>query len=207
MAYRVKRRWLEERLHSLNLKKKDLADAIEKPASRITDLLKGERRLQISEAVKLAGRLKCSLHEIYSVFGITARNKGYGKLLISGYIDATTGAMIARSDMAGEILEEIDAPFPGYEGIAVRIKGTSMSPRYRDGEIVGFSRDGQDIKHLINQEVVVETEDGRILLKTLHLGTRADKYTLVSLNPNDAPIMDVGVRWAAPIDFHIPRKG
>jgi hypothetical protein len=205
-ARKVDSKWIRERIKEVHESQSSFARALGIGAPRVVELLEGSRRLQIREAFVAGEFLKVPIHEIYRAFAVNPPKRGYGKLLVSGYIDATSGAITVRADVVGDRLDEIDAPFPGYEGSVARIHGTSMAPRFRDGEIIAFSPGLHDIRQLLNTEVVAELEDGRILLKTLHKGNQDNLYTITSLNPDDPPIVNVAVRWAAPIDFHIPRR-
>lgn len=200
----INKAWVKERLADLGLTQAALAAHMGWAAARVTEILQGKRRVEVAEAVRIADFLRTDLSTIHSVLGIVTKNN-YGRLLLAGYIDATSGSITLRVGMENA-LEEIDAPFPGYLGRAVRIKGRSMDPRYRDGEVICFTPDGQDISHLLGGEAVIETEDGRLLLKILQKGTEKDRYTLVSLNRDEEPIQNIAVRWAAQVDFLIPRR-
>ncbi len=101
-------------------------------------------------------------------------------------------------------LEEIDAP-PGYQnGCAVIVRGDSFSPRYLDGEVLAYRKDGADLKKLIGAEAICKLVDGRLLLKRLTRSSIPGRYTLLSINPTTPPIPDVELEWAAKIDWHKP---
>lgn len=202
----VQKAKIVKRLKELDKTQRALAAYLDLSPSRITELLNGERRLQLAEAERLREFLGWSLEEVHLAFGIVALEKPYGRLTIWGYIDANSGRIIVRSDVDPPLLEYIDAPFPGYRGLCLKIKGNSMAPRYRDGEVIGFTKGQHDFARLINQEVVVATLDGRLLLKVLHPGNGNGVYTLSSLNLEDEPILNVELDWVAPIDWHMPRR-
>lgn len=203
---KVDKPWVQRRLREIHKTQAAFAAALGIYPSGMTNLLKGLRELSAEEAHDAAKFLDVSLMQVYEAFGLSARRMPYGKLIIRGYIDATSGTVTLRADVDSGPLEEIDAPFPGYLGCAVKIKGASMAPRYLDGEAIGYTPDGHDISRLIGGEVVAELEDGRRLLKILQRGTEPDHYSLISLNRDEAPIQNVRLKWAAPVDWHLPRR-
>lgn len=202
----INRRWIDDRLNLLDMKKHELAAAMAIAPPRLSELLRGKKMLRASEANAMAIALRAPVTQIFNVFGIGQLRQTYGTLAITGYIDASSGVIIERTGMESGVLDEIDAPFPGYGGMVARVKGNSMAPRFRDGEVVGFTPDGHDVGRLVGSEVVVCTEDGRMLLKILAKGTEPDRYTLLSLNRDEELIHNVAIAWAAPLDWHIPSR-
>ena len=60
----MKRSWIEHRLKHLGHTKGDLAQAMDLPPSRISEILSGKRALKISELSQLATFLELPLHQI-----------------------------------------------------------------------------------------------------------------------------------------------
>lgn len=204
-ATRIRKSSIVARLEEVGSNQRGLAAALNIHPPGVTQLLHGARRLSAREAELAAQHLRWSLEDVYMAFGMG--QKGYGKLPVWGYIDASSGSIIDRASVEPTApLEEIDAPFPGYIGRCVKIKGSSMAPRYRDGEAIGFTFGDHDILGLINNEAVIETVDGRLLLKILHRGDRPHRYTLTSLNAGEEPILNIEIERAAPVDWHLPRR-
>ncbi len=86
---------------------------------------------------------------------------------------------------------------------AVEVQGSSMLPVYKSGTILYYSMQLPP-DEMIGEQCVVKLEDERTLVKTLTRGKERGLYTLVSFNAD--PIEDVGVIWAAPIDWIKPRR-
>jgi phage repressor protein C with HTH and peptisase S24 domain len=117
---------------------------------------------------------------------------------ISGYVGA--GAVIYPIDesMWPAGLEEVDLPPGVYSDYAAfKVRGDSNYPAYRHNDIIFVKKDGGPAHEYVNRECVVETEDGRRLLKTVTLGSKKGHYTLVSFNA--PPLPDERVVWAAPV--------
>jgi len=116
---------------------------------------------------------------------------------VSGYVGA--GQEVVMIDVPGE-LGEIEAPARlGPDGVALKVRGDSMRPAYRDGDLVFYDRKyaGTDLRTLIGEECVVCLSDDRIFVKEMYPGSRPGFWTLVS--HNDAPRADVEVAWAAKV--------
>jgi HTH-type transcriptional regulator, cell division transcriptional repressor len=82
-----------------------------------------------------------------------------------------------------------------------------MLPTYAIGEyIAGIKRYGKSIASGINQDCIVETQEGETLCRRLRQGVKPNHYTLMCLNPNtivDPPVYyDVQLVSAAPIVWH-----
>lgn len=96
----------------------------------------------------------------------------------------------------------VDAPPSGADGVeAVEVRGGSMYPLIEDGAVLYYSK-MLPPDEMLNKRCVVKLEDERVLVKTLKRGAERGLYTLASFNAPD--IEDVGVIWAAPIDWIKP---
>lgn len=118
---------------------------------------------------------------------------------LAGYVGAGQEVYQFDEDGAGYV----DAP-PGATSAteAVEVRGESMLPLYEDGTILYYSKQmSPDV--MLGRRCIVRLEDERVLVKTLRRGSERGLWTLVSLNAPD--IEDVGVQWAAPIDWIKPR--
>ncbi|HEU4682970.1 MAG TPA: S24 family peptidase [Nitrospira sp.] len=98
--------------------------------------------------------------------------------------------------------EYVKAPPEGSENVvAAKVRGESMLPMLRDGWVVYWSK-LLPPSELVNTLAVCQAMDGRIMVKTIHHGSKAGFWDLVSLN---ADVMrDVELEWAAPIDWIRP---
>jgi repressor LexA len=89
---------------------------------------------------------------------------------------------------------------PGDEMVAVRVRGDSMAPVYRAGDIViGRKVYGADISAAINRDCIVLTESGDGFLKVLRKGSRKSEYALQPYNSGYDTIERVAIEWAAPV--------
>lgn len=96
--------------------------------------------------------------------------------------------------------EWIEAP-PGLQNAAaVNVRGESMLPAYRPGDLLFFSLDinGPRIPDdALGHDCAVQLHDGTVYVKRLARGSKARRYTLRSYAADD--IENVVVDWAQPI--------
>lgn len=95
-------------------------------------------------------------------------------------------------------LSEIEAPFPlPDDAIAFQVEGTSMWPRYDDGDVVICRNRDRDPVDLIGFEAAVRTAKGRRYLKRVLSGKSRGVYDLESHNAE--PIRGVKIVWASEV--------
>lgn len=95
--------------------------------------------------------------------------------------------------------EEIEGPPGLHNPAAVVVRGDSMEPAYRDGDLLVFEQAASAPVNAAGQDCVCETDAGTVYVKTLQAGTRPDRFHLVSYNPRSPIISDARLRWAEPI--------
>lgn len=97
-------------------------------------------------------------------------------------------------------LDVLEFSVSGSDLFAIEVRGDSMFPVYRDGEVLVCSRfRGPHLDNLIGLDCAVLTLDGKGYVKLLKRGRRAGRYTLKSYNLTTDDIDDVSLQWAAPI--------
>lgn len=119
------------------------------------------------------------------------------------------GEVLFSTDPNDEICSHDDLPKvprpPLVTGrlMALRVIGSSMLPKYEDGDVVYVRRDHDGIlPKYLNRYCAVRTADGGTYLKILAPGSEAGRYTLRSLNAAD--MENVEVLWASPVLFVMP---
>lgn len=138
--------------------------------------------------------------------------------------DQLTGAglevpVLGKIGAGGEILYYIDPddeinghdiervprpPLAMGKLMALEVVGSSMLPKYEEGDIIYIRRDHDGIlPSYLNKYCAVRTADGGTYLKILAPGSIAERYTLRSLNAPD--MENVEVIWASKVCFVMPR--
>lgn len=108
---------------------------------------------------------------------------------VVGYIGAGAVVWPIDDNELGNGIDEIDAPPGVTSGIALKIRGDSMYPKFDAGDIVVCESTPREISSLINKVCYVKLTDGRAYLKILRRGSTPSRWSLHSHNA--PPIEDV----------------
>jgi phage repressor protein C with HTH and peptisase S24 domain len=120
-----------------------------------------------------------------------------------GYVGA--GDLYYPDPVAGPWVgfDVVEAPWPDV--VAVKVKGRSMEPVYRDGDLLFFSTGGNLApSDCIGEDCIVQVRSGPAYIKAIERGTKPSRYKLVSYDGETPPIDNVDIEWAAPVR-HVTR--
>lgn len=158
----------------------------------VKNLMETNGDVKLATLTKLAGALDVPLEVLLTAPPVS----------IVGYIGA--GGTVVFEEFATE--ESVPRP-PSISGQleALVVRGDSMFPKYKDGDIIYIQRhhDGL-LDTYIGEECAVRLESGETYLKQLIKGSEPEKFTLISINA--PPIEDVDVEWATPVLFVMPAR-
>lgn len=91
--------------------------------------------------------------------------------------------------------------------VAVEVEGNSMEPAYTEGDLLFYSRDALGVPtEAIGRMCIAADEAGRVWVKQVKIGTAAGLFNLLSINPSGANMIDVRLKWAAPVKLHLPKE-
>jgi repressor LexA len=162
----------------------------------VKDLLEKTNDVSMSTLTRLAGALDVPLYELLAA----------PRVPIVGKIGA--GGTVIFEDVGEDI--EADRTVirpPGISGplIALLVEGSSMLPKYKDGDIIYIQRahDGVLLDYL-GEDCAVRLTTGETYIKQLIKGSSPGLFTLLSLNA--PPIENVEVEWATPVVFIMPAR-
>jgi phage repressor protein C with HTH and peptisase S24 domain len=182
--------------------KRSLSKAAELSESAVRDLLTRTDNPGIGTLTKIAEALEMPVDRLTGA-GLTVP--------ILGNIGAG-GEVIFATDPDIELNGDNEFPSvprpPLVTGrlMALQVVGSSMLPKYEDGDIIYVRRDHEGLlPTYLNRYCAVRTGDGGTFLKVLSPGSEAGRYTLRSLNAPD--MENVEVVWASPVLFVMPKQG
>lgn len=158
----------------------------------VKDLLEKTEDVRLSTLTKLASALDVSIQELVATPPVP----------VVGYIGA--GGSVIFEDMG---TEDIVLRPPGISGslIALMVRGSSMLPKYKDGDIIYIQRDHEGIlPDYIGDDCAVRLSTGETFIKQIIHGNEPGKFTLLSLNAE--PIENVEIEWATPVLFIMPAR-
>lgn len=150
----------------------------------------------------MADYLETSLDDLVRKLGAAISPGAMVSSLVVGYVGAGETVFSIDDHEKGSGLYKIDAPQGEGGGVCVVVRGSSMSPRFRDGEHLGYSREeGLDLAKCYGRECVVQTKDGRQLVKIVEPGSTAGDVTLVSVNSATPIEQNVPIEWVGPVTW------
>lgn len=198
----MEKKWFQQRLRQLGKTQRGLAKHMGLDPSRITEILNESRSIKIEEAVEIADYLETPLDDLVSKLGAAIARSARASSLVVGYVGAGETVLSIDDHAKGGGLYKIDAPQGEGGGVCVVVRGHSMAPRFKDGEHLGYSREeGLDPANCYGRECVVQTKDGRQLVKIVEPGSVAGEVTLISVNASTPIEHNVPVEWVAPVSW------
>ena len=155
----------------------------------------GTRSLNVESALKYSKAFRVNHYWLLTGIG---NPDTLMSVPVVGYVGA--GAVLFPADNHVKVngLDMVEAPPTGDVAvIAVIVRGDSMFPAYRDGDIIFLDKEPSSAEYYLNKECVVTLPGGEKYLKTVTKGSQPGLYTLMSWNA--PPIVDVEVESAVPV--------
>lgn len=119
-----------------------------------------------------------------------------GQVTMIGRIGA--GDRVTHFGISETQLRPIPAPPDVKRGIAAIVRGASMQPAYREGDVVIATEHLGSYDELIGRDCFVQVKDGPLYLKILKKAAKG-QFHLESYNPDTKPILGQTIEWAAPV--------
>jgi transcriptional regulator with XRE-family HTH domain len=195
------RETIERVMQEKGFSRRSLSKAAELSESAVRDVLSRTDNPGIGTLTKIADALEMPADEL----------TGAGlRVPILGNIGA--GGEVLFATDPDEELNDFDSlpsvprpPLAVGRLMALQVVGSSMLPKYENGEIIYVRRDHEGVlPAYLNRYCAVRTAEGGTFLKILSPGTQAGRYTLRSLNAPD--MENVEVVWAAPVLFTMAKQ-
>lgn len=124
-----------------------------------------------------------------------------GNTRVMGYVGAGSRVYAENADTLDFIRKPPGAP-DGAEAVIVR--GNSMLPLLRAGQVLVYWSKHEDPTHDIGELCVCKlADDESMLVKTVMQGSKKHHFTLTSLA--DEPIVNVLLEWTAPVELILRR--
>lgn len=135
----------------------------------------------VREAARYAKFFKVSLEWLLEGRGEMRPKRGLQSVPLMGIV-AAGSSVLPIEDAAGDgLVDEIMLPEPGKVA-ALLVKGESMYPRFMDGEIILYDPTPRTPGSMLNHYAVVQTLDGRVMIKKLQSSRKLDHWRLWSHN-------------------------
>ena len=179
------------------------AAAVGLTGPKITNLIKGDRRAQPDEILKIAEILNVSEKKVKESLGLDVPDSATYR--VSGYVFGADRVVISDLSQTEVDNDTVNIPIFYYDGVILRVRGESMAPRYKPNELIGIRSNNpcELSSALVGKDVVAKLYDGQVLLKTLYKGSTSGKFSLISVNQSVEPIIDADIEWVHKVDFHV----
>lgn len=189
---------LRKTLKRRGIRQAQLADAIEVSPGYISQLANNQRTASQETLARIAEFLDVDVGELFD---------NPRPVAVAGRIGAGADVELVDAYAKGDGLYHIACPddLPATGIVAVEVTGTSMQPLIQPGDVLLFSRHFIGIDEAaIDRVAIIETEDGRALVKLLRRGRDPGTFDLYSANAaTNAPEYGVRLKWAAPYRRHL----
>jgi repressor LexA len=176
-----------------------LSQRIGNSKTLVKDLLTKTGDVQLSTLRKLAGALDVELGDLLAL----PRVPIVGKIGAGGSV-----VFVALHDEERPDIEDTVLRPPGVTGklVALVVEGSSMLPKYQDGDIIYIQRNHWEgvLEADIGDDCAVRLKSGETYVKQLVRGSEPNRFTLRSLNAPD--MENVEVEWATRVLFIMPRR-
>lgn len=199
------RGWFLEQMRRAGVTQRVIADRLGRDESAVSLMLRGRRRIRLDEAAELAKILGVSYDEVVERAGVQVPSMSGGDTLpIQGYIDGAFNVVPKRPPHGPR---KVTTPYPGVDRLtALRVIAPNGGAEVAalDGAVLYYQAPADDYvdPDCINKMSVVETADGRRLLRVVRRGYDKGTYTLAStageVSDDEA---EVRLQWAAPVLF------
>lgn len=169
-----------------------VAERMGTSAQQLSRLERGQRPLTEEWARKAAKAMEADFFEVFGNAGDTRKT-----VPVVGYV--ADGAVVREFDRVGE-LDRVPAPPDADEPVAVVVVGNAMWPAFVDGDLLFYEPEKVPPPSLlIGRECVVQTADGRRMVRRLFRSPEPNRFRLASYNAPDED--GVVVEWASPVEW------
>lgn len=183
-----------------------IRDAMVKKGYKPTSLslAVGDNRTLVKSILERNGDIKIgTLSKIASVLDVSLDTLlAAPRVPIVGYIGAG-GTIVFEEFHSDDSAPRPPAISGDLEALIVR--GDSMLPKYKDGDIIYIQKqcDGL-VEDYLGEDCAVRLVTGETYIKQLMRGSEQGRFTLFSLNA--PPMENLEVEWATPVAFILPAR-
>lgn len=198
---RVDRRWFLDRMESVGLTQRKLAEYLDVDESAVSLMLRGQRGMKVHEAGIIAKALNVPVGEVFKAAGVPMPDYGSGNTVpVKGWVDSLFNVHMKRPKSGAR---KVTAPvFDVPHLVAVRVMAPEI-PSYQLGEAVLYYSDDADTPGVdpdcIGRLSIVKTATGWFLIRVVvREGKKRGQYTLH--RTTDGAVEErVALEWGTPI--------
>lgn len=173
---------------------------------QLKSLMQGKsRRTNFDDGIKVAAAFGVPVED----FLAGRLTNGNHQIAVAGRVGAGATVDLTDNYAKGDGLYHIACP-PQLSPsgiVGVEVTGDSMAPLYHPGDVLLYAREAMGVpSEAINRICVAEDHEGQVWVKQVRTGTAQGLFNLISANPAGNNMLDVQLRWAAPVRLHLPAE-
>jgi transcriptional regulator with XRE-family HTH domain len=199
------KRWFQNKLEERDLTYRSLAALMDMNGPDVSRIINGQRNIRAEEAGRLAKILRVPVEDILKRAAATSPISRYEKsdvkrspyVAVVGYVDES--GVVKRGGTASATERRVTRPArAGDDTIALRL--LDMGPL--NGWLLYYAPQGYVHDKTVGSLCIVETDDGRKLLRHVQATGRAKQYKLLDFTCNKEEISEL--KSASPIIWMKP---
>lgn len=185
-------KWFRDRLRGIELSQRGLAKLLDIDAAAVSYMLRGQRKMTLQEANRIAQILGVPASEVMRQAGIKV-DDNIKRVPVSGVCDATGNITMLAPKTHERIIAPADVPADSY---AVQVRSPGHT---KDGWLFFVSAEQREPREQIDSMCLCALADGTQVLAYVRRGYRKDAFNLTLSTDAGKLLQDQSVTWASPV--------
>ena len=185
-------KWFRDRLRGIELSQRGLAKLLDVDAAAVSYMLRGQRKMTLQEANRIAQILGVPASEVMRQAGIKVEDD-IKRVPIAGICDAAGAITLLAARTHEKIVAPADVPGDSY---AVQVRSPGHT---KDGWLFFVSANQNDPREQIDSMCLCALQDGTQVLAYVRRGYRRDAFNLTLSTDHGKLLQDCAVSWCSPV--------
>lgn len=184
--------WFRDRLKAMELSQRGLAKMLDIDAAAVSYMLRGQRKMTLQEANRIAQILGVPASEVMRQAGIKV-DDGIKRVPVAGVCDSSGHITLLAARTHEKVIAPADVPADSY-AIQVRSPGHT-----KDGWMFFVASEQREPREQIDSMCLCALQDGTQVLAYVRRGYRKDAFNLTLSTDSGKLLQDQQVSWASPV--------
>lgn len=185
-------KWFRDRLRGIELSQRGLAKLLDVDAAAVSYMLRGQRKMTLQEANRIAQILGVPASEVMRQAGIKV-DDNVKRIPIAGICDAAGHITLLAAKTHERIIAPADVPADSY---AVQVRSPGHT---KDGWLFFVAANQNEPREQIDSMCLCALADGTQVLAYVRRGYRKDAFNLTLSTDAGKLMQDCAVSWCSPV--------